>query len=314
MSDWEDVTAAFFERIYNSEEGVDVMMIEDATVEIDLTNQNTNRRRKLKTIRPRGLVERILQQEQTPPSESTESVVVTYTQYMSYDGRNPVVSMDTILKYPLSTPDYQQQYVDELKNLEGYEELAKVSGISTSADAADTSEAKLTTAQVTGIVIGIVVFVLIVVGGFVYFMAKNDPADGNERRRSARGVTQGGGTPTAAIAAGAPRTLGDMSVASDDDHYFVGPEGADEELLTIYAPSGRLGIVLDSPDTGAPVIHDVKESSPILDRVQVGDRLVAIDEEDVRAMSAVKVSKLISKKSGEGRKLTIIRYVVPEAG
>lgn len=40
----------------------------------------------------------------------------------------------------------------------------------------------------------------------------------------------------------------------------------------------------------------------------MGDKLVAVDDEDVRDMTAVQVSKLLSKKSGnESRKLTIIR-------
>jgi C-terminal processing protease CtpA/Prc len=44
--------------------------------------------------------------------------------------------------------------------------------------------------------------------------------------------------------------------------------------------------------------------------VRVGDKLVAVDDEDVRTMTAIKVSKLISKKSSnETRKLTIIRHV-----
>jgi C-terminal processing protease CtpA/Prc len=51
----------------------------------------------------------------------------------------------------------------------------------------------------------------------------------------------------------------------------------------------------------------VKEASPIVDKVQIGDKLVAIDDEDVRAMSAMKVSKLLSSKSTSHRKLTLIR-------
>ena len=56
------------------------------------------------------------------------------------------------------------------------------------------------------------------------------------------------------------------------------------------------------------MIHAVKENSVIYGRVQVGDKLVAVDDEDVRTMTAVKVSKLISRKSANpSRKLTILR-------
>lgn len=84
-----------------------------------------------------------------------------------------------------------------------------------------------------------------------------------------------------------------------------------EELIDIYAPPGKLGVVIDTPDDGAPVVHAVKDSSVIADKLQVGDKLVAVDDEDVRSMTAIKVSKLISRKSANvSRKLSIIRTVV----
>ena len=86
-----------------------------------------------------------------------------------------------------------------------------------------------------------------------------------------------------------------------------------EEVLEINAPAGKLGVVIDTPDEGAPVVHAVKDSSVIADLIQVGDKLVAVDDEDVTAMTAIKVSKLISKKSANpSRKLTVIRRVVAE--
>jgi C-terminal processing protease CtpA/Prc len=84
--------------------------------------------------------------------------------------------------------------------------------------------------------------------------------------------------------------------------------GTKEDVLEVIAPAGKLGVVIDTPDDGAPVVHAVKDSSVIADQIQVGDKLVAVDDEDVRAMTAIKVSKLISKKSANPeRKLTIIR-------
>lgn len=81
-----------------------------------------------------------------------------------------------------------------------------------------------------------------------------------------------------------------------------------EEVMDIIAPAGKLGVVIDTPDDGAPVVHAVKDSSVIADQIRVGDKLVAVDDEDVRSMTAIKVSKLISKKSANpSRKLTIVR-------
>ena len=78
----------------------------------------------------------------------------------------------------------------------------------------------------------------------------------------------------------------------------------------MYAPAGKLGVVIDTPNDGAPIVHAVKDSSPIADKIQVGDKLVAVDDQDVRTMTAIQVSKLISKKSvNASRKMTVIRHI-----
>jgi len=100
------------------------------------------------------------------------------------------------------------------------------------------------------------------------------------------------------------------TIFSDDPTFDQAYEDVREELIDVYAPAGKLGVVIDTPDSGAPIVHAVKDTSPIADKVQVGDKLVAVDDEDVRAMTAIKVSKLISKKStNASRKMTIIRHV-----
>jgi C-terminal processing protease CtpA/Prc len=81
----------------------------------------------------------------------------------------------------------------------------------------------------------------------------------------------------------------------------------------INAPPGKLGVVIDTPDDGAPVVHAVKDSSVIADQIRVGDKLVAVDNEDVRSMTAIKVSKLISRKGANSmRKLTVVRTSIVE--
>lgn len=118
-----------------------------------------------------------------------------------------------------------------------------------------------------------------------------------------------------------PRTAGATGAAlgnfSDDNSFeaaYRDPNAnVKEELLNIFAPPGKLGVVIDTPDDGAPVVHAVKDSSVIAGKINVGDKLVAVDDEDVRSMTAIKVSKLISRKSANpSRKLTIIRMTVIE--
>lgn len=84
-----------------------------------------------------------------------------------------------------------------------------------------------------------------------------------------------------------------------------------EELLEIYAPPGKLGLVIAKPDDVTILVEVVKESSVIAGMLQPGDKLVAVDNQDVRTMKATKVSKLIRQRStNPTRRLSIIRSTV----
>lgn len=101
---------------------------------------------------------------------------------------------------------------------------------------------------------------------------------------------------------------GKVNNGRPSSHLIQSPQSKREEMLEIYAPPGVLGVVIDTPGGGSPVVHAIKDTCPIRREIYVGDKLVAVDDVDVRSMSAVDVSKLISKKSGQAkRKLTVIR-------
>lgn len=129
--------------------------------------------------------------------------------------------------------------------------------------------------------------------------------------------TQGQSVLDPATAGATGAALGGAGSFSDTDSFeaaYRDPNAnVKEEVLNVFAPPGKLGVVIDTPDDGAPVVHAVKDSSVIAEKIQVGDKLVAVDDEDVRSMTAIKVSKLISRKSANpSRKLTIIRSTVME--
>lgn len=82
----------------------------------------------------------------------------------------------------------------------------------------------------------------------------------------------------------------------------------DSERITVVAPAGKLGIVIDNPGGEVPVVHAIKETSVLHGRVNVGDLLLSVDEQDCRGMSAVAVSKLISSRSeNPTRTLVLLR-------
>ena len=80
----------------------------------------------------------------------------------------------------------------------------------------------------------------------------------------------------------------------------LGPDYADSRYIyTVQAPPGKLGVVVDTPDSGPAVVFTVKESSVLQGELQVGDRLLAVDEMDVTALSPVNISRLITTRSRE---------------
>jgi PDZ domain len=108
---------------------------------------------------------------------------------------------------------------------------------------------------------------------------------------------------------------GQSSVSNSNNLYGENASSSDllspldnEDQFVIYAPAGKLGLVVDNRDDGPPVIHSIKADSVLIEQIQVGDRLVGVDEVDVRTLSPVRVSKLISKRSTNPlRKLTLTR-------
>lgn len=103
--------------------------------------------------------------------------------------------------------------------------------------------------------------------------------------------------------------LGKMSESffSDDasfEEQFVDPD----EQFEVLAPAGKLGMVIDTPSGGAPMVHAIKESSVLADTVHVGDKLISVDGEPTIHMTAMQVSKLISLKANNStRTLVFLR-------
>jgi C-terminal processing protease CtpA/Prc len=103
--------------------------------------------------------------------------------------------------------------------------------------------------------------------------------------------------------------LGKMSESFfSDDASFEEQFVDQDERFEVLAPAGKLGMVIDTPSGGVPVVHAIKDNSVLSDAVRVGDRLISVDGEDCSAMTAMQVSKLISLKANNStRTLVFIR-------
>ena len=97
-----------------------------------------------------------------------------------------------------------------------------------------------------------------------------------------------------------------IDVQTDDDtldaQYFI------EETIQVDAPPGMLGLVLEADKDGIATVCDMKQISPVADRVHIGDKLVAVNDVDVSGMPVDEVTSLIaSKQDKNGRTLVFSR-------
>lgn len=99
-------------------------------------------------------------------------------------------------------------------------------------------------------------------------------------------------------------------LAKDDITLEAEYQNEAQTRFEVEAPAGLLGLVLETSEDGVPVVHAIKESSCLAGQVQVGDRLVCVDDEDVTSMLASSVSRLIaSKKDHPVRRFAFTRPV-----
>ncbi len=98
---------------------------------------------------------------------------------------------------------------------------------------------------------------------------------------------------------------GNVSCFSDDNSFEAMYN--EEEQIVVKAPAGKLGIVIDTPSSGVPVVHAIKETSVLAQSVRIGDKLVSVDGQDTTTMSAIRVSKLISSKAQNDERIMVFR-------
>jgi hypothetical protein len=77
--------------------------------------------------------------------------------------------------------------------------------------------------------------------------------------------------------------------------------------VTVTAPAGKLGIILaNRSDAKGTIVSGVRTSSVLVEKVSPGDRIVAIDGEDVSLMAVSEITTIMARKSDFERSLTVL--------
>lgn len=80
-----------------------------------------------------------------------------------------------------------------------------------------------------------------------------------------------------------------------------------EQLITVRAPNGPLGLIIGSTPHG-PIIQLIKASSPLLGEVHIGDIILRVDEIVTDRMSSAKLTGVMTaKRNQRERKLLLLR-------
>jgi C-terminal processing protease CtpA/Prc len=67
-------------------------------------------------------------------------------------------------------------------------------------------------------------------------------------------------------------------------------------------------VVIHSTKDG-PAVHEVREGSPLTGQVFPGDLIIAIDDDDTRALGADQVMKMMAERSDYERKISVLHFI-----
>jgi hypothetical protein len=105
-------------------------------------------------------------------------------------------------------------------------------------------------------------------------------------------------------AGGLPRPKGSSSVSASARRAAARTL---RSKVSVVAPPGKLGIILaNRTDSRGTVVSGVRTSSVLAQQVSPGDRIIAIDDEDVSQMNVKEITTIMARKSEFERVLTLL--------
>jgi len=82
------------------------------------------------------------------------------------------------------------------------------------------------------------------------------------------------------------------------------------DKMNVNVPPGKLGVILaNKADNKGTIVSDVRTNSVLYGKIFPGDRIVAIDGEDVSRMTVAEITALMARKAAFERVLTIVTSV-----
>jgi len=101
------------------------------------------------------------------------------------------------------------------------------------------------------------------------------------------------------------------STVSDDVSFERQYSGSNENnTFEVAAPAGKLGVIIDTPESSPPTVFAIKDTSPLAGVVTVGDQLVSVDGTNTTEMSSVEVSQLLFDRAENATRILVFYRTV----
>jgi C-terminal processing protease CtpA/Prc len=81
------------------------------------------------------------------------------------------------------------------------------------------------------------------------------------------------------------------------------------EKVTIIAPSGKLGIVIERTSESGPRIKTINEKSPLYNQLVVGDQIMSIDDQNTENMTSAMVSDYLLKHMEQEERVIVVQRI-----
>jgi hypothetical protein len=120
------------------------------------------------------------------------------------------------------------------------------------------------------------------------------------------GTSVGGGRSGTSVGGGS-RTSRTSATHRTSSSNRRSTSSARRSRMTVVAPPGKLGIILaNKADSKGTVVSGVRTSSILAEKISPGDRIVAIDGEDVSLMTVSEITTIMARKSDFERTLSVL--------
>mmetsp|Transcript_16084 Transcript_16084/g.34782 ORF Transcript_16084/g.34782 Transcript_16084/m.34782 type:complete len:653 (-) Transcript_16084:2037-3995(-) len=307
-AEWSDGMTLYINQYFNDEwhyafdVGVDIILTKQTAKIISLSDDDSNANTQHRQL------------------DINLAVEIVYNQINTYKTADPTFADVTyVIQEPFATTVSRYEYISFLQLLSpNYANVSSVSPVTLPPQRVihpNDGNASVGLRFGIFVFIGGIILVLLVQFAFIHRKRRTRNQDEQEKKHSERkkkdserGDSDHSPNRSQEVHSSNPLRESFVTQRTYETKTSMTRSNCSEVVIDIIVPPGRVGCIIDSSARRGPYVCEIHNSSPLRDKLQVGDRILSVDDGDVRRMNAIDVSKLLGSKSeNEERIITISR-------